>query len=344
MNKFLLACIAYYGGKRKLVKRIINLAKKICPQIDTFVDCFFGGGSVSVAAKLQNWRVLTNDWAYRSYSVAMSLIYNHNEKINEYDLLKIYNNPLFEKAKDINPQLYDEVFKYVPIKQHCDFIIATGYLNNVEQLFKNKIKHFMINHLLIKYITRMCHFSNFQTFITYNALVKNKDYKGTTLKQFQNVLQPSIVISQKIANIINNALFNNGKENLVYNIEVKEFINIIKDKINPETTVFYLDPPYLGAIPYEHNYKLIDEVLFHPMNLTSKLNQKNEYENFFCELLTNINSFYIISYAGDYVDNIINIVKKVKTNVNYEEIDYLWYIGNKPSGIPKVKEYLIYGS
>jgi hypothetical protein len=61
---------AYFGGKRRLVRLIFAALNTVVPRPKwsglRFVDPFLGGGSVSLFAKAQGFRVACNDLAFRS--------------------------------------------------------------------------------------------------------------------------------------------------------------------------------------------------------------------------------------------------------------------------------------
>ena len=63
----------YLGGKRKLLGHIF---KHLPGPIDApvFIDAFLGGGSVSLGAKAQGFRVIATDIAERSIVVGQALI------------------------------------------------------------------------------------------------------------------------------------------------------------------------------------------------------------------------------------------------------------------------------
>lgn len=332
----------YFGGKRKLVKKIISLSYKLCHNTEVFVDAFSGSSIVGLAAKLQNWQVLSNDYQFHAYTTAKALIENHNQKLSEYDILKIYNHVEYDKTENYLPELYNKLYKYIPIKQHLKFLVSTSYLNNKLGIFKNEYKKHLINLLIIRYINSILPYCNIESTDPYKVFVEDKNLNPKTVKIIAKELKLSYNVAKKCVNKINNSLFNNNKNNIVFNDDVLVFFDKIKDLINNDKTIVYLDPPYYGSVPYEVEYSLLNDLLFAEKKTKSVYNQK-EWEEFFLKLLTKFSNYYIISYAGEYIENMVKLVKQVKHKVDVLEYDYIWTIGEKDNKKIKTKEYLIYG-
>jgi len=68
----------YLGGKRRLAPTIFREIDRILPRRLwrdlTFLDAFLGGGSVSLYAKAQGFRVVATDIAERSITIGRALI------------------------------------------------------------------------------------------------------------------------------------------------------------------------------------------------------------------------------------------------------------------------------
>ncbi len=76
---------AYFGGKQKLARRIVKQAEGAT----TFIDAFSGGGVVSLAAKAQGFKVISNDYSRRSFTVLRALIENDSRKIKREDVYSL---------------------------------------------------------------------------------------------------------------------------------------------------------------------------------------------------------------------------------------------------------------
>jgi adenine-specific DNA methylase len=78
--------LPYFGNKRKLCPVIFKLISKYYARNNwfnmTFVDAFMASGAVSLFAKAQGFRVISNDIAERSYIAGKALIENNRTKID----------------------------------------------------------------------------------------------------------------------------------------------------------------------------------------------------------------------------------------------------------------------
>ena len=83
----------YLGGKRRLCPLIFREVDRILPRRTwagiTFLDGFLGGGSVSLYAKAQGFRVVATDIAERSIVVGRALIENSRVRLTHEDVLRI---------------------------------------------------------------------------------------------------------------------------------------------------------------------------------------------------------------------------------------------------------------
>jgi len=332
-NKLFNGLIAYYGGKQKLAKEIIRLAKKYSDS-DTFVDCFCGGLSVSLVAKFYNYNVLSNDRAFYSYQLAKAIIENQNYTLSEYDVYKI----LLYDDKKINYAIFnglrETLRKHFILQQHIDFILKASYINNYLNEFKNEFKKALINALIIKYTISLAPYSMFRSNV---EQIKNTT-KYSTLRIISKQLITSIEEALKNVQKINNSIFATNKITKAYNMDVFDFL----EEVKPKNCVVYLDPPYYGEHSYEEIYNLLNRILLVKTLETSVFNEQ-DYEKFFSKLLDKVkDNLVIISYAGKAIEKIVDITKKFFKNVFVHAYDYDYclsaYKGNK---IQKTKEYLI---
>ena len=83
----------YLGGKRRLCPLIFRevdrlLQRRAWPGM-TFLDAFLGGGSVSLYAKAQGFRVIATDIAERAIVVGQALIENSRVRLTHDDVLRL---------------------------------------------------------------------------------------------------------------------------------------------------------------------------------------------------------------------------------------------------------------
>ena len=83
----------YLGGKRRLCPTIFREVDRILPRWHwpelTFLDGFLGGGSVSLYAKAQGFRVVATDIAERGIVVGEALVQNSRVRLTREDVLRL---------------------------------------------------------------------------------------------------------------------------------------------------------------------------------------------------------------------------------------------------------------
>src|SRR5437867_9953063 len=83
----------YLGGKRRLCPLIFREIDRLVPRRFwaglTFLDGFLGGGSVSLYAKAQGFRVVATDIAERSITIGRALIENSRVRLAREDALRL---------------------------------------------------------------------------------------------------------------------------------------------------------------------------------------------------------------------------------------------------------------
>src|SRR5437867_13416924 len=87
------ALYPYLGGKRRLCPLIFREIDRVVPRRFwsglTFLDAFLGGGSVSLGAKAQGFKVVATDIAERSIVVGQALIENTRVRLTKEDVLRL---------------------------------------------------------------------------------------------------------------------------------------------------------------------------------------------------------------------------------------------------------------
>jgi adenine-specific DNA methylase len=83
----------YLGGKRRLCPLIFREIDRLVPRRTwrdlTFLDGFLGGGSVSLYAKAQGFKVVATDIAMRSITIGRALIENSRVRLTREDVLRL---------------------------------------------------------------------------------------------------------------------------------------------------------------------------------------------------------------------------------------------------------------
>src|SRR5262245_16398525 len=83
----------YLGGKRRLCPLIFREIDRLIPRRAwanlTFLDGFLGGGSASLYAKAQGFRVVATDIAERSITIGRGLIENSRVRLTREDVVRL---------------------------------------------------------------------------------------------------------------------------------------------------------------------------------------------------------------------------------------------------------------
>src|SRR5688572_26783848 len=103
----------YLGGKRRLCPIIFREIDRIVPRRAwrdlMFLDAFHGGGSVSLFAKAQGFRVVACDIAERAIIIGKALIENCRVKLTREDVLRLlrpYDGPAGRVEATMAPAVF----------------------------------------------------------------------------------------------------------------------------------------------------------------------------------------------------------------------------------------------
>src|SRR5713101_5523954 len=105
--------LPYLGGKRRLVPTVLRIINGVVPRRFwpglTFLDAFLGGGSVSLGAKAQGFRVVATDVAERSIVVGQALIENTRVRLTREDVLRLLaprTGPPGRVERELTPSVF----------------------------------------------------------------------------------------------------------------------------------------------------------------------------------------------------------------------------------------------
>ncbi|MGW8185368.1 MAG: DNA adenine methylase [Candidatus Moraniibacteriota bacterium] len=340
------ATLPFLGGKRKMAERI---AKEF--QGETFADIFMGGGSVSLKGKQKGMRVISNDIALRSKIIGDALISNSKVKLTTEDVYSLFisckNDGFIEK-------------NYVPK------IFIPKVAKDLDNFFANARKREspkkeLLLLLLIKYILSIRQYGAFQVGKQDNEMIlENREIELLELasesrgKKIRYNLSHPLPSLLRLKDQINAGIFNNGKENEMYQADCFEFLKLMKEKGEKIDTA-YFDSPYYNSTMYSSHYKVLDEILEEKMGIKIEdkaFNTKDVLENF--EKLFSLSKFipkWIISMGYNPVsetgirgEELLAIVKKFR-DADLYFIQHTWALNNIASKNGKKQgdcvEYLI---
>jgi len=326
----------YLGGKRKLLGEIF----KHLPPPSTapvFVDAFLGGGSVSLMAKARGYRVMANDIALRSFVVGKALIENSRVKLESADLVR-----LFAPSDNHTDFIRTNFSPGVLTTQNAEFLdIAFSHVNEFHGARK-----WLIQLLLVKYIIGLRPVGNFGA-RTIIRQVQDRDWEKINPHFLRNAAIGNIClhplqILERLRMNVNQGIFENGRENPVFQMDVFEFLSEIG-----KADIIYLDPPYAGTKTYEGSLKELDSIIagriIKPQISVFSGKKAMEFiERMFaaCERFP----VWAISYGNAEInlDDLTSIVRQFKKDVISEEFSYTHLPSLSGEKLRKKdKEYLI---
>lgn len=239
--------INYIGNKAKLVDWIIeNLPLKR----GKVLDIFSGGSSVSYALKESNYEVISNDVLYSNYVISKAIIENSTLKLNneiiEKDIPTILIEKKYKKIEFLSNKLYfDE-----EVKELAKLICISETLDGYEK--------YMFLALLRRAMIRKLPYSRMN--VPWNQIVKLRDEDYSYMKYKRKRAYHNLSFKQHMLDNLNNyneSVFDNGKNNLSYNLDSFEMLKKVKNPVD----IIYMDPPYPKTMnKYGEFYGLFDTV------------------------------------------------------------------------------------
>lgn len=328
----------FMGSKEKLLNYIWGVASQF--QFESVLDLFSGSGVVSYMFKTQNKRVLSNDYMAFSANITKALVENNHVTLTETDIEYFLN----EATPTDN--FVSETFKGLYFSDEDNNFIDTIRAN--VKLSKNDAKKSLVMMALV----RACLKKRPRGIFTYTGNRYDDGRRDLTLSLKEQFLEA--------VEIINGAVFDNGKENLSF----------LGDAMNTEqqADLVYIDPPYYSPLSdneYVRRYHFVEglvrdwegvEMQWHTKTKKFKSyptpfsKQAGTYEAFDQLFERHCNSILIVSYSSNSLPtkvDMIEMMKKYKKNVEVVSVDYKYSFGNQGNKVGNnkndVEEYLFVG-
>jgi adenine-specific DNA methylase len=255
----------YLGGKRRLCPIIFREIDRIVPRrmwrALTFLDAFHGGGSVSLFAKAQGFRVLACDIAERAVIIGRALLENTRVKVTREDVLRLlraYDGPAGRIETTMAPSTFT--------KEQARFIdSALRVACETPDQFKGALIR-----LLAMRMALLCH--------AYSQVRRGTIHRVTT-GEFESITESAVyhyvdgmrltTVSKlwDLAQQINAGVFEGS--GTITKGSVLEVVPELR------ADVMYADPPYPGVMSYEKEYKVIDEIFEGTSRPTSPFTAKD---------------------------------------------------------------------
>lgn len=324
----------YLGSKERFVDWILEFIPK---DVTSVIDAFSGSSSVGYALKKAGLKVISNDLMKYSYHIAKAVVENNDVRISENDIKMLLSKNI-SKDSFIENNFADIFFT----KEECAFL--DNLWANVQKL-GDDYKKSLVYTAICRTLTRKVLFGYF-------CHLKAMEYRTHSHRAKRN---PSI--NQNIEELFisllrdyNQAIFSNGKKNMVFNEDILNLIKRIK------VDLAYFDPPYVGVHPDYHGYyhfletfvdykkdaKLLNGTRMSPRTPTRFI-KKRDIIKAFIELFEKSAHipYWIISYnsrAFPDAETMKRLIEKHK-NVRIEEFEYRQNFGGM-GGRKNSKEYL----
>lgn len=328
----------FMGSKSKLLSEIWSVASQF--KFETVVDLFSGSGIVGYMFKVQGKSVISNDYMAMSATFAKALIENN------FVILPI------EEAKELLVE-HKEPDHFVA--ETFRGIYYTDEENDLIDILRTNIAAIRDQYKRVIAMTaliRACTKKRPRGIFTYTGERYNdgrKDLQKTLAQQFLEAVEA-----------INNAVFDNGKQNRAKHGDAMELRVVDADLV-------YIDPPYYSPLSdneYVRRYHFVEglardwqgvEIQQHtltkkfksyPTPFSTRNGAADAFDRLFKKFAT---STLIVSYSSNSLpaqDDMLAIMAKYKKHVEVIPMDYKYSFGNQGKAKThrnSVQEYLFVG-
>lgn len=332
----------YQGSKYKLQSWIKSKLEDL--NFETALDAFSGTGSVSYIMKEMNKTVYCNDILKFNYHIAKALIENNSEQITKDEFENILKKKSNYHYSYFIKDTFQDVYFLEDENKWLDIIIQ-----NINQIKNENKKAMFLWALYQSCISKRPYnlFHRKNLYVRTSDVKRNFGNKTTWDKPFEDHFF-------KFIKEINTAVFDNKKDNKVYNKDIFE--------LDIKTDLVYFDTPYIpqkGTLTHYRdfyhfldgltNYDNWDEAIDYNSKhkklksiysiWEDKKNIKNGFENLIEKFK---DSIIVISYRSDgipTIKEISKILEKHGKKVDIETINYKYALSKKRN----LEEVLIIG-
>ena len=254
----------YLGGKRRLCQLIFREIDRLLPRREwrglTFLDGFLGGGSVSLYAKAQGFRVVATDIAERAITVGEVLIANSRVRLTREDVLRL--------AKDDGAAPGRIEVGYAPrvfTQEQARFLDRALAIAGETT---DPAKAALIRLLAIR-VALLAHPMSQVRAGTIHR-ISSGEYEAITESCMYHYVDGLRLTRPgklwDLAQQLNVGVFHGEGE--VIRASVLDVLPEIR------ADIAYFDPPYPGVMSYEKEYRVIDEILEGASRATSPFTAK----------------------------------------------------------------------
>jgi len=329
----------FMGSKRKIRQHILDVAEQF--DFDTVLDLFSGSGTIAYMFKAQGKRVLANDHMAMAATYATAMIENNRTRLSSKEIERLL------EPNSSADHFVSETFRGLYYSD-ADNELIDSLRANIKKL-RNRYKRAIAMSALIRACVKKRPRGIF-TYVGFRYDDGRKDLRTPLGDHFRNA-----------AELINNAVFDNGQENSARRGDAMSF------PLQPD--LVYIDPPYYSPLSdndYVRRYHFVEglarnwkgvEIQQHtktkkfknyPTPFSSRNGAHEALDNLFRKYRKSI---IIVSYSSNSLpskEDIIALMAQYKNNVEAISIDHRYSFanqGHKTADIKNgVKEYLFTGS
>lgn len=312
--------INYIGNKEKIVDWISSLLPS---DAESLLDVFSGGCSVSYMAKSKGLKVYSNDILKINYYISKALIENQHEILDDKDVQIIFTGKPFEGFMTRN---YSNRYFF---KEEC--MELDMYRVNIEKL-STEYKKALALILMRRAMIRKMPYSRFTIKWEKIVQLRDEDYSYLHYKRKRHYHNQSFKF-HFLDNLkeYNESVFDNGKENIAFNLDVYDAIRNIK------ADIIYMDPPYAGTMnDYFGFYGLLDSYITGnvPKPFSNNFIDKHTILEQFDKLFSNLKNYkyWLLSYnsrSKPGKEDILKLLSKYTNQVDVHEMPYAYKVTGK---------------
>lgn len=329
----------FMGSKSKLLGAIWGVAKRF--DFTTALDLFSGSGVVSYMLKAQGKQVISNDYMSMSHVFAKAMVENSSTVLTSEEIEWL----LMDHGTDM---FVEQTFRGLYFSDQDNHLIDVIRANIKSMEDENK------QALAMTALIRACAKKRPRGLFTYVGLkTSNDDGRRDLVISMEQQFREN-------ANAVNNAVFDNGQENLSIRGDAMNVPGSVPDLV-------YMDPPYYSPLSdneYVRRYHFLEGLACdwqgvqiqqhtktkkfksYPTPFSSRDGAAEAFDNLLEKYSTSI---LIVSYSSNSEptkEEMIEIMKHHKAHVEMVPIDYTYSFGNQKAAKThrqKVQEYLFVG-
>ena len=327
----------YMGSKQNLIEDIWEIARKF--EFNSVLDAFSGSGVVSYMFKTKGKKVISNDFMNFSSNITKSIVENNHVYLmsEDVDFLLVKGS-----GSGFIPKTFKDLYYTEEENVFIDDVRAR--IEMLDCPYKKAIA--------IAAICRACLKKRPRGVFTYTGFRYNDGRKDLQKSLHQHFLES--------IKLFNDAVFDNGQENLAINSDTMA--------LSVDADLVYIDPPYYSPLSdneYTRRYHFLEGVstLWRGLEIQWETKTKKfkkystpfgtkdgTYEAFDQLFNKYKDKVLLVSYSSNAyptMDEMINLLKKYKGNVEVHEITHRYSFGNQAHKVNDNKnlvlEYIFVG-